>query len=683
MNIYLLNKYLLLINNAKNMSNILNNNFNNLKIKLNNRNYWDFCLNKSFIYNKFCLNNTDKIDDECLIADIDLLDNDCIQDNCLISKPNAFYRNYTLIPYSLKNYGYCGIDNGHVFAPRDRISNQQFINIIQNTHYDIDSKLLKLCKVSSNTKIYEYPLSFENDCIKCNGGFLQGFFETECEKFRIFPTTLNNTITFSIELKPFEFEKESNKTLNDKHPNNKGFFLYLGTRAENKWALIYNNLLYNCKEMLQDSDYLYDKAYETPQKEQIKNVQYFQVKVDDPYVIDGYLTDRDCDKMNLKLSFIRDGYFDLESYDCCDRDEPFCSFTTSMRENGVKHGSCNNCRDGEGTCGDYIYQPPLTCEHNSMYPYDNNCCRIPLYAWRSDNILLPQKKYKTNNSFISGDWLAKDAFSDIETIGDNYLLESQYSQNDLDISDFDFRTEDGVEILKSIKIIKSNNKFLLFDRTSDGFIVPEWDEENYGVYYQYNRKYKGNLFLLMNSSEDGYNIDNIDEITENVTYNINNDLIRNALGFRITDNGEIGYRYLVQDCEINELTAIEGYSKKNIVKYNEWSTITIKIKPFNDKMKIYFYVNGNLVFITRTLPKLKLRQLNDLYEKQEGVPFNISLGGGSQGLCDVLMTNYMVTVDEIYPIEQYFGGSFIGYIKHFQIYNCDIEHFLLKKTLKK
>lgn len=661
------------------MSNIFNNNFNNFKIKLHNQYYWDFYLNKRHSYNNFCLKEYVDLDEDCLIADIDL-GSDKFNNNCVISKDNAFYRNYTLSPYILENFGYCGVDNGYVFAPRDRISNEEFLNIIQHSPYKIDNFLLKLCKVDGNTKLYEYPLTFETDCIKCNGGFLQGFFETECDKFKIFPSQLDNTITFSVDLKPCDFDKESNKTLNDKHPNNKGFFLYIGTRAENKWALEYNKILYNCKDILQESDYLYEKEYETPQKNIIQNLQYFKVKHDDPYVIDGYLTDRGCENKNPKLSFIHDDYIDLTEYECCLNDEPFCMRNT---EKGtiVKHGSCSNCQDGNGLCGDYIYQLPKICSTNVND--DANCCKIPLYAWRMDSAFQMKNKNRKFNSYAKGDWLSNDAFSDIDTIGDNYLLESQYSKTDIDISDFDFRTEDGTEILKSLKIIKTNNKFLLFDRTKDGFIIPEWDEDNYAIYYHYNRKYKNNLFLLMHRGEGGYDVNSIEDVTEDIKYDINKDLIQNALGFRITDNGSIGYRYLIRDCDTNELISVEGYSKTNIIKHDEWSNIVVKIKPIDNKMKLYIYVNGNLVFISKILPKLKLRQLNDLYEKQEGVPFNISLGGGSQGLCDVLMTNYMVTVDDIYPIEENFGGSFIGYIKNFKIYNCDIEQFLIKKNIKK
>ena len=88
-------------------------------------------------------------------------------------------------------------------------------------------------------------------------------------------------------------------------------------------------------------------------------------------------------------------------------------------------------------------------------------------------------------------------------------------------------------------------------------------------------------------------------------------------------------------------------------------------------MRIIIYVNQQIVLISKNLPKLHLRQLDDLYSKQEGVPFNISLGGGTQGLCDMVDLDYMIPPKFILPLEKEFGGTFIGLIKNFQITICD------------
>ena len=91
-------------------------------------------------------------------------------------------------------------------------------------------------------------------------------------------------------------------------------------------------------------------------------------------------------------------------------------------------------------------------------------------------------------------------------------------------------------------------------------------------------------------------------------------------------------------------------------------------------MQIYIYVNGKLVLVSRELPMLNLKLLNDLQEKQEGVPFNISLGGGSQGLAEVVYLNYMKLPEYVLPIEKEFGGSFIGWLKSFKFYTCPLNY---------
>ena len=74
--------------------------------------------------------------------------------------------------------------------------------------------------------LYEYPLEIQDGIAKLNGGFYQGFFKTECEKYQVLPTVLGDGEIWVYEfiLKREDFEKESNKTLNDKYEDNKGIF---------------------------------------------------------------------------------------------------------------------------------------------------------------------------------------------------------------------------------------------------------------------------------------------------------------------------------------------------------------------------------------------------------------------------------------------------------------------------
>ena len=67
-------------------------------------------------------------------------------------------------------------------------------------------------------------------------------------------------------------------------------------------------------------------------------------------------------------------------------------------------------------------------------------------------------------------------------------------------------------------------------------------------------------------------------------------------------------------------------------------------------------------------------QLDEIKEKQETVPYNISLGGGSLGLLESILPDYVSDRKYILPIERDFCGSFIGDIKSFKMYGGLINY---------
>jgi hypothetical protein len=139
------------------------------------------------------------------------------------------------------------------------------------------------------------------------------------------------------------------------------------------------------------------------------------------------------------------------------------------------------------------------------------------------------------------------------------------------------------------------------------------------------------------------------------------------------------------DCEAegrDKTKIIEGYSFENVIPDCEWATVMVRMMFVMGKMKLMFYVNGKLVYISQDLPPIELRALHELYEKQEGIPYNISLGGGTQGLAETIQPNYMLNPTRVYPIEKNFAGSFIGYISNFRIYNCFMEQLLIENNFK-
>lgn len=104
------------------------------------------------------------------------------------------------------------------------------------------------------------------------------------------------------------------------------------------------------------------------------------------------------------------------------------------------------------------------------------------------------------------------------------------------------------------------------------------------------------------------------------------------------------------------------------------------------------YVNGYLFFVIEGFEEIIPRELNTEKEKQIGVPFNISWGGGTQGLYENLIFSGCSTPNGPYKqdpelfsnnilsgttlsglstnilLEQNFGGTFMGAISQFRMY---------------
>ena len=216
------------------MANLKENNRHNLKLMLNYDEYWDFFLDLDG-YAPYSFGSG--MYDDCLISYIDACNPNCFSgDTWLYSTDDYSWESGTSIDNTLYDITYTGTDNGLFRFRKDRISNKDFLDIYQNNFYRIngDDYRLKLHAVSGNTLQYEYPLHVEDCQIKLNGGFYQGFFKTECDKYQILPSKLeeNAPWEFEFELKKCNLEAESTKTLNDKYPENKGIFFYIGTRAE-------------------------------------------------------------------------------------------------------------------------------------------------------------------------------------------------------------------------------------------------------------------------------------------------------------------------------------------------------------------------------------------------------------------------------------------------------------------
>jgi hypothetical protein len=95
-----------------------------------------------------------------------------------------------------------------------------------------------------------YPLEIMNDYTALKGGFYQGFFKIDGDKYQTLPHQITDEWNFNITLRKRDYETPSN-ILNKRHTENQGMFFFIGTRAENKFWELYkskpemNNLKYD------------------------------------------------------------------------------------------------------------------------------------------------------------------------------------------------------------------------------------------------------------------------------------------------------------------------------------------------------------------------------------------------------------------------------------------------------
>jgi hypothetical protein len=118
-----------------------------------------------------------------------------------------------------------------------------------------------------------------------------------------------------------------------------------------------------------------------------------------------------------------------------------------------------------------------------------------------------------------------------------------------------------------------------------------------------------------------------------------NNIKNNAIAFELTQDGKLAYKY------INNSGLIITNTSSAIITNTGFTLITISFMPDNTiddpdllecaeqrKGKLIFYVNGRAKWIVNEFPEFYFHSINNDKEKQIGVPYSISWGGGSFGL---------------------------------------------------
>lgn len=255
-----------------------------------------------------------------------------------------------------------------------------------------------------------------------------------------------------------------------------------------------------------------------------------------------------------------------------------------------------------------------------------------------------------------------------------------YNKPNKDVKNINETTSNGVLLVKDKYYeINTDNKYL--------------DNKITGYTEEYNTVSGNNAYFIFNQTNNGYSVDTLSEFYNSddyikPKYNVKQDILENAFALFVTNKGEIGYRYLLNKCaeDLNDNFEIEK-SFPNVIKNGQQNIINVKFEiirgesdgcgvPYGQRrMRIKFYVNGYLVFISKELHEFNFRELNDIPEKQESVPFNISLGGGTLGLSEsyLSLNKKIVKLDNFGYLSTFFNKRFYGALKTFKFYNRELS----------
>ena len=341
---------------------------------------------------------------------------------------------------------------------------------------------------------------------------------------------------------------------------------------------------------------------------------------------------------------------------------------------------------------------------------------LPQYingAWTLEFVLRPRSDYEHSGYTLNDVYPSNNGiFFYMGSRAENKFVEyydvdlSEFpwrdGRNDVSSGETDFviQTSEGhaVESNNETDII-TDNGHLIYDRTCDGYTTNTWKQGDKLLLRDEKVYTEENLYPIMNRTCTGKTTDTLEKyILENHLgstnkYDVKKDLYSNAFALKLYRDFEesntysIGYKYLVKDCDSEKgYTIKEEIGLPNTIVDGEWCVIDVVFKILDGvtddcgiplgqrKMKMFIYVNGYLKFISQELPEFNFTQLDDFCDKQEGVAYNLSLGGGSQGLIESVWYNNFGGSKHVFPIEQNFAGSFIGDMASFKFYNCQLQY---------
>ena len=152
----------------------------------------------------------------------------------------------------LCDVGLTGIDNGlvkHISGETIQITTGLYTNNTDKYSRHKYDRRMKLHPITGftttenrlwNDNSYNYNLSYETNggdvgyFARLNGGFFQGFYKIPGYDYQVFPQRMPLGWTAEFMLR-YRWTGDTSVGLNNRYPDNKGTFFYMGSRAENKF----------------------------------------------------------------------------------------------------------------------------------------------------------------------------------------------------------------------------------------------------------------------------------------------------------------------------------------------------------------------------------------------------------------------------------------------------------------
>ena len=599
------------------MGNIKNYNFKYQKTRLSNDEYWDYCLSND---NRYTPQHNGILSGESLVINIDFNNPNIYSSGAtsgftitsLDSWGNAINNGI-----QLNDIGLTGLDNGLIRYEKlsGDTGNTELTTALLTSTLEIPSenKSFFMTKVTGLTEDYIYPIINENDSqvggyAQFCGGFYQGFYKLDGFDYEVLPNRVNKgwVADFWVKKGGCTSGGTSGTTiLNDTHPDNEGFFFYMGTRSENKFWTVFDGLNTGCT--VNCTPCILSGITEVP-------TEYCTIPKETNVTSS---TGSPLSPPPIEIKEITNNFL-------------------------IYHRGKGKC------CGESCHID--TCNGHWEIDYTGGTSGLT-----AD---IPYSLYRRN-------------------------LESEYCKFDYHDSKFSecrvgkkAACYDGEPIYFSSiteTLTDDRNPFLIYSRSKGHQCGISGTTGRVGVIAC---EYSGNTTPLLELDYEA-------------------DLIYNVFGFRVKNDGSVGYRLIDVTCltgvtgnsptiKTTGLTIEENYSVSGVVKDNEWVNISIRFvadKTYTDcelgfkpqrTGKLMFYVNSKLKLTVHGFKEIILKRLLENNSKQEGVPFNYSLGGGTQGLIESMTFDGKDPDDIGLIVEKNFTGTFIGGISKFRFYINDL-----------